>query len=137
MNKTVNWHWARKAETALKILTGLAPDEFYDEASDIYHPVHDDLIELAANVRGGSDAWTAFMKANPLPRQNWLPAISSKIDDMELLEVWWRFAETIADERMFEASTAEAFETGSLVRALERIAAEGDQLDPSNFHQGG
>jgi hypothetical protein len=124
--------WPQRVREVLKTLGSLQPDQFYNEETQEYHPVHDDIVALAGAFQVDPDRVAHIREKAPVARQCWLPNDSpSELSSMDVNEVYWRLRENIADERWVDSALAETFECGMLVAALKRLASEIDTLTPN------
>jgi len=61
------------------------------------------------------------MAANKPGRGPWLPLNPDALDSMSTTEIYYRLGENIAGENWVDGALVEVFESGVLVRALERL----------------
>ena len=124
--------WPQRVREIITTLGLLRPDQFYNEETEQYHPVHEDIVALAGAFQVDPDRVAHIREAHPVARQCWLPNDSpDDLSSMGVDEIYWRLRETIADERWVDSALAETFESGMLVAALRRLASEIDTLTPN------
>ncbi|WP_376704537.1 DUF6508 domain-containing protein [Mesorhizobium sp. ISC25] len=113
--------WLALFASTIGTLRTLTPSEFYDEANDRYHVVRDDILQLVYGLENPAD-FGKFLDVNA-GRESWLPENAEALASMDVTEIHYRVASNLADERWVDGALNEAFENGTLVPALERIAA--------------
>ncbi|MER8381796.1 DUF6508 domain-containing protein [Mesorhizobium sp. M0142] len=113
--------WLALLASTIGTLRTLTPPEFYDEANDRYHAVMDDIFQLVHGLENPAD-FGKFLDVNA-GRESWLPENAEALASMDVTEIHYRVASNLADERWVDGALSEAFENGTLVPALERIAA--------------
>jgi hypothetical protein len=124
--------WPQRVRDILATLDSLRPDQFYNEETEQYHPVHEDVVALAGAFNVDRDRLAHVLEKAPVARQCWLPNDSpDDLSSMDVNEIYWRLRENIADERWVDSAMAETFESGMLVAALKRLALEVDTLTPN------
>ena len=114
--------WLALYASTVGTLRTLTPSEFYDEANDRYHAARDDIMWLVHSLENPAD-FRKFLDVN-VGRKTWLPDNSEALTAMDATEIHYRIASNLADERWVDGALNEAFENGTLVPALGRIAAE-------------
>jgi hypothetical protein len=126
--------WNTLISETLSELAHLQPSEFYDVDEDQYHSVYDKIAAIVRAVDIDAARWKEFMRSNPVPRSNWLPANCADLDSMSAEEIHFRLLENLADERWVDGALADAYRCGSLSRALDRLA---DSASNFNFKKSG
>jgi len=111
----------------------LAPSEFYNEANDHYHAARDDIMRLVHSLENPADL-RKFLDANA-GRKTWLPDSLEALSAMDVTEIHYRVISNLMDERWVDGALSEAFENGTLVPALERIAADIDKFKLTSVGQ--
>lgn len=101
-------------------LRTLPPSEFYDEANDRYHAVTEDIFRLIHTLENPADLGKFL---DDTGGGTWLPESPEDLSSMDATEIHYRVACNIADERWVDGILGVAFKNGTLVPALERIAA--------------
>jgi hypothetical protein len=114
--------WLALLASTIGTLRTLTPSEFYDEANDRYHAARDNIMQLVYGSENPAD-FGEFINVNA-GRKSWLPESSEALASMDVTEIHYRVASNLADERWVDGALSEAFENGTLVPALERIAAD-------------
>jgi hypothetical protein len=115
--------WRNRISAVIAKLAVLTPEDFFDEQSLEYNQACEDIWALADAFQIDRVGWKKFWDANPRPRATWLPLNSAALDGMDAHEIYYRLKENIADERWVDGALADAFRSGSLVTALQRLQA--------------
>lgn len=131
MNEVDARFWSDKLSVLIAGLNRLTAKEFLDDRNGAPSTVSRGLDELCGAFEIDIDDWKRFMRANPLPRRNWLPIDAAALETMGLHEIYYRLGENATDERWVDDALVEAFESGSLIKALEKIAANVRSFDLS------
>ena len=118
--------WLALLASTIGTLRTLSPSEFYDEANDRYHSVRDHIAGLVYSLENPAD-FPKFLEINA-GRESWLPENSEALTSMDATEIHYRLASNVADERWVDGILGVAFQNGTLVPALERIAADIDKF---------
>jgi hypothetical protein len=116
--------WSEKLSTLVAGLSQLTGDEFLDARNGAPLSASRELDQLCGAFAIDRDDWKRFMDANSQPGQNWLPIEPAKIETMDVREIYYRLKENVADERWVENALVEAFRSGSLICAIEKIEAK-------------
>jgi len=119
-----NEHWRGRIDNVIETLHGLDTDSFYDERDYRYHPICDEIEQLAAAFDINRDALSEVLARKPVARKCWLPETPELLGPMSAMEIYWRLGENLADERWIDGALVEAFESGVLAVALQRLSAE-------------
>ncbi|PBC23002.1 MULTISPECIES: hypothetical protein [unclassified Mesorhizobium] len=114
--------WLALYASTVGTLRTLTPSEFYDETNNRYHTARDDIMRLVHGLENPPD-FREFLDVNA-GRKTWLPDSSEALTAMDGTEIHYRVVSNLADERWVDGALNEAFENGTLIPALERIAAE-------------
>jgi len=114
--------WLALLASTVGTLRTLAPSEFYDETNDRYHAVMDNISRLVHGLENPAD-FGKFLDVNT-GRKSWLPEPPEALTSMDVTEIHYRVSSNLADERWVDGALNEAFENGTLIPALERIAAD-------------
>ena len=124
--------WPQRVREILITLGSLQPDQFYEEETQEYHQVYEDIVALAGAFQVDPDRLAHIREKHPVAPQCWLPNDSpDDLSSMDVNEIYWRLRETIADERWVDGALAETFESGMLVAALKRLVSEIGTLTPN------
>jgi hypothetical protein len=117
-------NWSERIAETISQLKSITSAEFYDEASDRYHPAGQDIDDIISAFEIDLATLQELFTRNLMARQRWLPSDPTEIASMDAKEVLWRLGENSADERWVDGALVDTFESGSLIAALERIKAE-------------
>ncbi len=120
--------WRKCLDTTIATLQSLTPAEFFDEDTLRYHSVEHDIEVITRAFYLDRAKLELVLAQNPVARACWLPLNPSDLDRMEVVEIYWRLGENLADERNVDGALVEPFESGSLVAALMRIRDGLDQM---------
>jgi len=124
--------WLAFLASTIGTLRRLAPSEFYDEANDRYHAVMKDIFRLVHTLENPADIGKFLDDAG---WETWLPKSPEDLISMDATEVHHRIACNLADERWVDGALNQAFENGTLIPALERIAAGIDKFKLADISQ--
>lgn len=117
-----NEQWRGRINNVIDTLHRLDTDSFYDEQCYRYHPICDEIEQLAAAFEIDRDALSEVLARKPVARKCWLPDTPELLGPMSIMEIYWRLGENLADERWVDGALVGAFESGVLAVALRRLS---------------
>ncbi|CAN7218084.1 hypothetical protein [Rhizobium sp. LjRoot254] len=113
--------WRGALGVAIQRLSSISGQQFFHEETLQYDSDCGALDWIGGAFEWDIDHWKLFMAANKPGRGPWLPPNSDALDSMSTTEIYYRLRENIAGENWVDGALVEAFESGVLVRALERL----------------
>ena len=119
--------WKKIAMEAIRVLASLGPNEYFDEESEKYHPVHIIVEKLSRSLFFDIEAFRRRFPSEK-GRQLWLPENPEHLTELAAEEVAMRLEWQRADERFVDGALDNAFQTGCLKAALERLVSDFEKL---------
>ncbi|WP_432287810.1 hypothetical protein SLT36_12405 [Aminobacter sp. BA135] len=119
-----NEQWRGRINNVIETLHGLDTDSFYDERDYSYYPIYGEIEQLATAFEINRDALSEVLARKPVARKCWLPGTPELLGPMSAMEIYCRLGENLADERWIDGALVEAFESGVLAVALQRLSTE-------------
>jgi hypothetical protein len=117
----------KRAKLVVETLAKLSKADFYDETTDNYHPVRNEIAHLIWSIQSNIEGFRNFLAANPGPERG-LPADLTELQTMPLDEVIFRIQGSISTERWIDGVLVEPFERGVLLNAIQRIVENFDAV---------
>jgi hypothetical protein len=118
--------WRSTLNKIIQRLNAITSEQFFDGRTLNYDANCLALEFIGLAFDRDMEDWKRFMETTPPARGKWLPLDPAALDRMDATEILYRLNENIGDERFIDGALVEAFESGSLVKALGRLVGSLD-----------
>ena len=113
--------WRTVIAATIERLSLLSSRQFFDETTQQYDPRCTALDWIGGAFQLDVVDLEQFMAASGYGRGPWLPLAPAALDAMSNTEIYYRLRENIAGENWVDGALVDAFESGVLAKALDRL----------------
>lgn len=119
--------WTATCASTVALLKSLSPSEFYNQTTMDYHlAAKQNIVSLVYGLEDAADFGEFLRREDQSTRR--LPSDPHALQGIAPSEIHFRLICNIADGRWLPGFLAAAFNDGTLIPALEQLAANIDQF---------